>query len=98
MWYHCMKGTWIKSDLKSAVAVQANGESNSIAILTALGDIIIAAALCQTRPKRLQKGSELVPYVNQHTRDDIFAWGKEGIYVPCLRMIKPGGVIQQVDL
>lgn len=97
-WLHSKTNTWIKCNMKSVVAVQVNAELDMVAILTALGDIVIADALCQKKPKRLEKESELIPFVNQHTRDDILAWGKEGIYISCLRMIKPGGVVQQVTI
>lgn len=51
-----------------------------------------------SKARRLEKGSEIQPFVSQHTRDGIFAWGTLGIYDPCMRMIKAGGEVHQVNL
>ena len=84
--------------MTSVVAVSVNPQLHSVSILTALGDIVIVDSHCKKKPKRLKKESEVQPFISQHTRDCIFSWARNGTYVHCMRVIKPGGVVQQINV
>lgn len=79
----------------SVVAAAPSASENQIAILTALGDVIVLDARCRASPLRLEKNSEIVPFISQHTRDALFNWGTRG-FCPCIRLVKPGGSVVEV--
>ena len=95
-WFQARDKCWKSSDMASVVAVAVHSGNNLVAILTALGDIVMIDSNCKSPPRRLERNSMIQPFVSQHTRDGIWAWGKIGIYVPCIRLIKAGGEIHQV--
>ena len=78
------------------VATAGDCESGKIAILTALGDVIVADSLKRTPAKRFTEGSHGIPFISQHTRDLIMVWGSDKSGTKCIRMIKPGGAIYKV--
>ena len=98
MWLVSRDGSmfWAASDMTGVAAVSASGEHGLVAIVTALGDLVVLDALGRTAPKRLVEGSEGVPFISQHTRDGIVAWGDDPMGTRCVRMIKPGGAVVSV--
>jgi hypothetical protein len=98
MWLVCKEGSmgWATSEMTGVVAVNVSGEHGLMAIVTALGDLVILDVLGRTDPKRLVEGSEGVPFISQHTRDGIVAWGGNPFGNRCVRMIKPGGAVSTV--
>ena len=59
-------------------------------------DIIIADSLKRVAAKRFTEGSDGIPFMSQHTRDAIMAWGNDAIGQKCIRLVKPGGAIYKV--
>ena len=88
--------TWCSSDITGVVAVAVDAETAKVAILTALGDIIIADSLKRVPAKRLKEGSNGIPFISQHTRDCILSWGFDKLGQKCIRMIKPGGALYRI--
>ena len=100
MWLAEADGTpaWTACNITGIVAVAADCETGLIAILTALGDLIITDSLKRVPPKRFEEGTEGVPFLSQHTRDAIIAWGPGALVKKCIRLIKPGGAIYRVHI
>ena len=95
-WLHTKTKSWKSTPMGSVVAAAPIASENQVAILTALGDVIVLDARCRASPLRLEKGSEVVPFVSQHTRDSIFAWATKN-FNACIRMVKPGGSVLEVS-
>jgi len=95
-WLHSSRNAWSSSPFNAAVACAIETTSENLAILTALGDVVIVDAKSQTSPVRLKPGSAIEPFICMHTRDGIAAWG--GLFTRSLRLLKAGGNIQEVNL
>jgi hypothetical protein len=87
---------WVTTEMAGVAAVASDGEDGKIAVVTALGDLVIADSLCRVDANRLTEGEAVIPFMSQQTRDGIVAWGTDGIGQKCVRMIKPGGAVYKV--
>jgi hypothetical protein len=96
MWLHSSSSTWSSSGFNAAVACAVEPTSEKLAILTALGDVVIVDTKSKTTPIRLKVGSAIEPFICMHTRDGIAAWG--GLFARTLRLLKAGGNVQEVVL
>jgi len=89
--------TWMHSDMTGIVAVSSDCESGKVAVLTALGDLIIVDSMKRVPAKRFEEGSCGIPFISQHTRDGILAWGYKDQH-KCVFLLKPGGALYSVAI
>jgi hypothetical protein len=87
---------WVTTEMTGVAAVASDGEEGKVAVVTALGDLIIVDSLHRVEANRLTEGEAVVPFMSQQTRDGIVAWGSDGIGQKCVRMIKSGGAVYKV--
>ena len=93
------KRRWITIPISSIVSssiFSKNQEKDvcKIAVLTALGDVIIIENhKKELSVSRLTKNSTIMPFVSSHTRDCIMAWNSSG---QKLYLCKPGGALHIV--
>ena len=94
LWFHTENNKWYCSPANAALACHANDTHQSVAMVTALGDVVAIDVHCRSPPKRLKQGSEVQPFASTHTRDGIAAWG--GKFAHTLKLLKTGGEIHEV--
>ena len=87
---------WVTTEMTGVAAVSSDGEDGKIAVVTALGDLVVVDSLCRVEANRLTEGESVIPFMSQQTRDGIVAWGVDGIGQRCIRMLKPGGAVFKV--
>ena len=93
-WLDTRKNAWGSSQCNAAMACHACDTQDTIAMITAMGDVVAIDALGRSPAKRLEQGSVIEPYASTHTRDGIAAWG--GKYAHSLKLLKTGGEIHEV--
>ena len=90
------KMKWVTTEMTGVAAVSSDGEDGKIAVVTALGDLVVVDSFCRVEANRLTEGESVIPFMSQQTRDGIAAWGNDGIGQRCIRMLKPGGAVFKV--
>ena len=93
-WFDTRRRQWNNSTCNAAIACHACDTQDTIAMVTAVGDVVAIDSLGRTAPKRLEQGTSIEPYASTHTRDGIAAWG--GKYAHTLKLLKTGGEIHEV--
>lgn len=98
LWISIEKKRWRSSTTTGIVASAINPHTQNLVFLTVLGDCFFLHMNGEKIPQRLEENSGVQPFATAHTRDGMIAWGTDGGPMnECVRMIKAGAEIHQVD-
>ena len=98
LWIDLESKSWKSSTTTGILASSISPITKNLVFLTVLGDCFFVHINGKYVPQRLMENSQVQPFASCHTRDGLIAWGTDnGPMYECVRMVKAGAQIQQVN-